>query len=340
MDFLSVRIAGRLPPFVCGWRLRRDILEPGEYAHNGFEWSNHRRHLVEFSRRYGLALTTDIVSFFASIDAGRVAELVERATRRSRAQRRLLAYLAQFERVTERSGLPQRSLASSLLANAFLAPLDELLQAMSQPVSRRRQPQTYSVVRWMDDIWLFGDDVGALRKSQVEIESVLWELGLAMNSAKTEVLEGDDLRGRARQREHSGVEAQLSNSAGEELSGLQELLDRILSAPEQVGRTTYRFVLARVEQWGLAEFARALIDIAHRAPHVADSLAHAFRRFGLWHEMAEWYLEYRDSHGSETSRAPTSAGCSPTSTRLQVTRSSPPSRTTASGVTYRGLQSP
>jgi Reverse transcriptase (RNA-dependent DNA polymerase) len=295
VDFLSVRLAGNLPSFVCGWRLRRDAPEPGVYAHNGFEWRNHRRHLVEFSRRYEKALTTDIVSYFASIDLSRLTDVVARATRSSRAQRRLLAYFDTFEQATDRKGLPQRSFASSLLANAYLAPLDDLLMARSQPVRRAHRPSTHSVARWMDDIWLFGEDEGALRKAQIEIEAVLLELGLVMNSAKTVILEGDDLQNRARQREHSGVEAQLKNSGGDELSALLELVGRILAAPEQVDRTTYRFVLARVEEFGLIDVARELAAVAHRAPHAADSLADAFRRLDLWRDMSDWYLEYRRS---------------------------------------------
>lgn len=298
VDFLSVRLAGRLPPFVCGWRLRRERPEPGQYARNSFEWSNHRHHLVEFSQRYGLALTTDIVSYFASIDSGRLREVVIRATRASRAQRRLLSYLDAFEHATDRPGLPQRSFASSLLANVFLAPLDDLLLARSQPVARARRPSTYSVVRWMDDIWLFGDDAGALRRSQTEIEAILWDLGLAMNSAKTAILEGDDLRKRARQREHSGVEAQLAVSGGNDVSGLAELVGRILEAPESTARTTYRFVLGRIEEHGLVSMARELTAIAHRAPHAADSLADAFRRLGIWRDLVGWYLEYRGSSWS------------------------------------------
>lgn len=295
VDFSSVRLAGDLHPFVCGWRLRRDIVAPGEYAHNSFEWTNHRRHLVEFSRRYQFALTTDIVSFFASISLDRVGELVARRTRESRAQRRLLNYLATFETATDRPGLPQRALASSLIANAFLSPLDDLLRARSQSVARRGRAETHSVVRWMDDIWLFGNDLGSLRRSQLEIESALWDLGLVLNSGKTEILEGEDLQARAREREHSAVDAQLTRSSGNDTSALGDLVEQILASPERVSRSTYRFVLGRVERWGMTQVLRSLATVAHQAPHAADSFSHAFRRLGLVNEVADWYLEYRDS---------------------------------------------
>lgn len=295
VDFLSVRLAGHLPDFVCGWRLRRDDPKPGVYSGNAFEWKNHREHLHEFAQRYEFALTTDVVSFFGSIDSDRLCEVVEGAARRSRARTRLLAYLKGFEAACDRRGIPQRSFASALLANAFLKPLDELLLARSSPVLRKRRRSTHSVVRWMDDIWLFGDDEGDLRLAQLELESAMRQLGLNMNTAKTTILSNGDLEDAARQRQHSGVEAQLTKTAGDETSELEELVAHLVGKPEGTSRSTYRFVMGQVEEFGLEEIARQVIPIAHRAPHAADSLADAFRRLGLWRELGDWYLWYRQS---------------------------------------------
>jgi hypothetical protein len=93
LDFISIAVAAGLPDFVCGWRLPRDDPVRGVYASNAFEWSNYRRHLLEFARRYEFALTTDVVSFFSTINLGQLAEQVQRTTRRSRARDRLNSYL-------------------------------------------------------------------------------------------------------------------------------------------------------------------------------------------------------------------------------------------------------
>ena len=108
------------------------------------------------------------------------------------------------------SGLPQRSWASSVLANMYLMALDEVLDAHAESVTLwPAEGERRSWVRWMDDIWLFGSDAGRLRQAQLQIESSLRSLQLHMNTGKTQLLEGDDVAVEALRVEHSAVDGAL-----------------------------------------------------------------------------------------------------------------------------------
>ena len=67
----------------------------------------------------------------------------------------------------------------------------------------------------MDDMWLFGRDPASMRKAQLELQHAARSLGLNINSAKTEVLEGDDVADCAMEIEHSAVDSALSAPSDE-----------------------------------------------------------------------------------------------------------------------------
>src|SRR5947208_1751365 len=79
--------------------------------------------------------------------------------------RRQGGMLTAWDRVAHRGGLPQRALSSAVLSNLYLMPLDDVLLQFA--IEDENGP---SVVRWVDDIWIFGSDVGSLRRAQVQIQ--------------------------------------------------------------------------------------------------------------------------------------------------------------------------
>jgi hypothetical protein len=145
--------------------------------------------------------------------------------------------------------------------------------------------------RWMDDLWLFGNDPGKLRRAQLDIESVLRELGLNLNSAKTDVLEGDRLVTEAQQMAHSAVDTALKEEPRDN-APLNDLIDSLITSPEHASRTLVRFVSTRMRDHQEFDRVHDLVEQAHRMPHAADHLARLFRHSGAWHDLDEWYEDY------------------------------------------------
>jgi hypothetical protein len=226
VDRVSVPAIGDLKPWVYGWRLGRKTPRPGEYSDNKDEneWYRSRLSLLAGVLRFGL--TTDIVSFFASIPIDRLCEsVVQRST--GAVTDRLVDMLQAWALVQGRSGLPQRSMASAALANMYLGPLDDLLEASATKSPFGKLP---TVTRWMDDIWVFGRNDGKLRRSQLEIESAMRELGLNMNTGKTHVLSGPALMEEARRVQHSAAETGLLQDPID-TQPLEELIEQSLPSP-------------------------------------------------------------------------------------------------------------
>jgi hypothetical protein len=192
-----------------------------------------------------------------------------------------------------RSGLPQRSLASCVLANFYLQPIDELLEQLApEPKRFRFWMNPGKSARWMDDVWLFGNDAGSLRKAQVELQKRMEELGLRMNTGKTDVIEGHDaLVQEVLRLEHSAVDDDL---AGERtFVPLNDLVDSLLSHPETASRTSVRFSTTRMRREHLYDRVDDFVTVAQRLPHASDGLARLFRDSGAWHDLGGWFVEYQ-----------------------------------------------
>jgi hypothetical protein len=114
-----------------------------------------------------------------------------------------------------------------------------------------------------------------------------------LNSAKTDVLEGDMLVTEAQQMEHSAVDAALK-AEPRDATPLGELVDMLLTSPEHASRTSVRFVSTRMRVYEEYDRVYELVEHAHRMPHAADHLARLFRHSGVWHDLVEWYEDYAD----------------------------------------------
>lgn len=314
VDAMSSKLIGGLRPTAFGWRLPRIDYSRGKYSDNGSEHQMFRSYLRMYAVDSRMAaLKTDIVSFFANVQLERLYERVSPSSGSAAATDRTFSMLQSWGAGPSRSGLPQRSHASAVLANAFLSPLDDALLNSPKPGIKRRARETGwsalqrmvsgsrsdAAARWMDDIWVFRRDTAKLRAIQKDIEALLRELGLDMNIAKTEVLEGAALWHEVAQVTHSAVEEALCNAPPEE-GPLDELIDRLVESPEEQSATAFRFALRRMRDFGLYSRVHDLRKIAHRAPHAADSLARLFRASGEYRDMYGWFTTYWRSSWSTT----------------------------------------
>lgn len=295
VDRLSVQLIGDMSPNAFGWRLPPTAPAPGKYSHNNNQWNGYRGHLSLLAGWHSVALRTDLASFFASIPVTGVQEAIQDRSGSSAVTKRLCDMVESFGAVPGRGGLPQRSTASAVLANMYLAPLDDVLlhHAAALMVMFRSKIRYHSFVRWMDDIWLFGADAAAARRAQMELQAAAQSLGLNLNSAKTDVFEGADVKTQALEIEHSAVDDAIED--GPDFQPLEELIDRLLEAPEKASRTSLKFATQRMRANDRDYRVSDLALAAKRMPHAADALARLFKHVFTHRSMQDWYLDYATS---------------------------------------------
>lgn len=292
VDRVSMDIIGGLDSWVYGWRLDEDGPQRAKYASNRVENERYRDHLKRLVDLYSCGLKTDIVSCFPSIAIERVAEEVFEAVGHSKISERLIDMLEAWNRIPDRSGLPQRSMASAVLANMYLSSVDDALRPYN---ATRGFAKSYipegKAVRWMDDIWLFGNDPGRLRKAQLDLQHAMRQVDLDMNLAKTDVYEGEDLEKQVQSLEHSMVDAALDEPVPN-LGPLDELIDELTAKPEHAARTSVRFATTRMRDRGLYQRLPDVVDKAERMPQASDHLARLFRDSEAWRDLKEWFVDY------------------------------------------------
>lgn len=290
VDRESARLIGELSPAAYGWRLKRGAPEDGTYEAQAEEWRLYRQNVEAVGREYPAALQTDIVSYFASIDIDEMTRRIRSTLGSTSVVDRLIEMIEFWAATPGRSGLAQRALPSSVLANMFLMPVDDVLNKLNK--SGPDGPPT--ALRWVDDIWVFGANDGSLRAAQVTLQRAVETLGLNLSVAKTGILEGEALTVAIRENEHSGVDAGINQDVPDFVP-LNELIDRILSDPEGASRTSIRFATTRMRASGALERTAELLDQAHRMPQAADHLARLGRDADIWLDRVEWFLWYAKS---------------------------------------------
>jgi hypothetical protein len=124
----------------------------------------------------GAALMTDVRECYASIGAPLVAQALASLGARGAELGPVLALLRRLEAHGVR-GLPIGPEASAVLANAVLLRID-----------RRLAEAGFAHVRWVDDLIVFADHVGAAGDALGIVRTTLSEMGLAPAEHKTRVV--------------------------------------------------------------------------------------------------------------------------------------------------------
>lgn len=299
VDRISKRVTDGLAPWVFGWRLTRRRTRPGAMARNDYEWDAQRAVLSRLVGKYQYGFKTDIVSCFASMPVSRVVEDIEHRMNGGAALvvGRLADMLTRWDAAPNRHGLPQRNVGSSLLANMYLMNMDTVVSDYNRGASKAKNPRRVLSTRWMDDLWVFGNEEGRLRRLQVDLQDVARNLGLELHAAKTGIYEGVELEEAALQSNHSAVEdSLLLHFAGKvSLEPLEALVDRLLETPETADRTSIHFACVRLRRHNVKAKAVDLLSHAERMPHVADHLSRLANDLGLWKSHMDWYPKYVNS---------------------------------------------
>ncbi|MGZ8179431.1 RNA-directed DNA polymerase [Williamsia sp. SKLECPSW1] len=299
VDRLSVDLIGNLHRSSYGWRMVPGSTVRGAYSHNDMQWKFYRDHLKSASTFFDVGLRTDLVSCFASIPLEPLRGAIDGRIPKGKIGDRLHHFIGQMYNTPSRSGLPQRSLASAVIANMYMSELDDIIDQFSFEVpgflvfpskNKSTAPLRRSWTRWMDDIWLFGHDPAQIRQAQMELQRAVSSLGMYMNSSKTDVLEGDVLSEVALQVEHSAVDSAIDEDGDH--GPLEVLIDRLLLDPSASSRTSLRFAVTRMRNTNSRYRIDDLLLSAHLMPHAADILAPLFASAYTISSLQDWFLDY------------------------------------------------
>lgn len=299
VDALGPSLIGDLLPDVYGWRLPPGRRIQGRYARQDYQWRDYRSKLSGMADLFEYGLKTDIGSFFASLDPEQVTSQISAVGADHRTVDRLTRMLLGWKIHNPRPGLPQRSTASAILANMMLRDADAVLRDVAAPVPIifNKPGKRYSFARWMDDMWLFGNDDGDLRSGQVDLQLALKPLGLVLNSAKTKLFQGAELVEATKKLQSSAIDDAL-NETPIDPTPLETLVDQVFDEREMVDRSTVRFISSRMRDHRVKYRVDDLLEVAVRLPHAADHLSRLFRQHVPSSKMQDWFLDYEASSWS------------------------------------------
>ncbi len=271
----ATKLQSNLPDWVFGWRVRNE-----EITTNRTEWPAYVDTLPREDAD-GFGLLIDLTSFFSSIDPVRLMSLVYRKLGKNASAQVIERIVTAHHLLATRSGLPQRSFASAILANIFLQPLDDALSS-----AQSNDQEITTVRRWMDDISAEGSE-GALFQLMLTIQDRARQVGLELNISKTHLDEvartTDSLRVEALREvsvELKRVRASAYTDVVETVPDLENLLrfeDEILSFPASAPRPTIKAVLHSLQKHEQYDRIQEWAASAKRMPQVADTLGRYFR---------------------------------------------------------------
>ncbi|WP_246140124.1 RNA-directed DNA polymerase [Protaetiibacter larvae] len=293
---IAPRLHNNLPDWVYGWRLR-----DGVFSASAAEWSLYQASQAPIATS-PFAAQTDITSFFATVD---VQLLIRSLTDSGIAGAPLGVIedvLNSHCRLSTRSGLTQRSIASSMLANIALRDIDDLLLAAID------EGRLTGARRWMDDISFEGSEA-ALYRTLVQLQEFGRQFGLEINTSKTKVTTGSESAA-ALQLEAQRLilvtrdEAAFSDDYPDafstviDASELEDAEDRLLAAPRDSSRTLAGLVLKSLRHFERFDRIDEWLGAARYLPHAADHLsrfisrAHYCARLPL--DPSSWFVREQE----------------------------------------------
>ncbi|MFA5787846.1 MAG: RNA-directed DNA polymerase [Actinomycetota bacterium] len=261
VETFAVATLGDLPDWVCGWRFTQSPQSPDDLADNNDEWKRYNTLLQTYEENGPrFVLKTDIANFFHHVPLSTLRDSLQIPS--PVVKKTLLKFLETWSPAGV--GLPQPMLASALLANAYLRPLDAVLSS-------------HEAVRWMDDVTVFclsrSEAVGAL----VRIQDVLRRLNLGINRAKTSLTPPHRI-------DFSPPGFRLTASAWDAVEDPTELSayppippwDEVIRSDE-VDRRVFGVYTRRLPHDPPDPFADQIVSSLDRLPHVADHASRYLR---------------------------------------------------------------
>jgi len=285
-DEVSIEAAGNLPSWVHGWRLTRASNKRGIYESNHTEWRNFSNRVSQSARSFKFTAHLDVQSFFSSVDTDQLLSVLARRYRKAPVLDRLDAYLNGWHDRPNGDGIPQRSFASSVLSHIVLRPVDSFIDRLCNG----GESGSFVASRWMDDIWLHSDSERELQKCLVEVEQILKQAGLGLNSEKSGVFPAAQIKKVIPG--HSYLDNSDDDDADDDAVSLDDLLSATEGAPFMIGREIRH--LLRHQKFGL--FNSIKPDQFTNIAHLGNPFSKAFRVSGDWTRFTDIYINFAQQH--------------------------------------------
>ena len=283
VDAESAQLTGGLASWTFGWRVPEGSKIPGKYAENNVQWTEYLEEVNWGADLSSSVLRTDVENFFSSINTD--AAIPSLFTDGAHAQY-LIRLVKAWNDQTGRSGLPQRCLASSVIANGFLSKVDDVVKTEWHP-DKGPSKGNVSATRWMDDFWIFSPTT--FGKSEIEgpVREAIEALGLVLNESKTEWLVGESL-------ELAVSEANFSYEVHtlESDSDPGPLIERAKSILEgsSLSRTQVRFLAKTAFHHDIHEILDLLVINIDKLSAGIDQVCRVFREAGRSSELEDWFV--------------------------------------------------
>ncbi|MEU6825104.1 RNA-directed DNA polymerase [Streptomyces atriruber] len=233
--------------------------------------------------------TLDVASFYEHVDVDILADDLGCLSRRADGSKNLNKFLVSFQRINHAWGLPQGSDASGILANLYLAPVDEYLFKSG-----------FKYLRYSDDVMIFHRDWTELRDILSEINRILRARRLSMSAQKTKILDPED----AFRRIHDVRKASLSAACDIGIPGtyldVRQYFDEIIKE-ESADTRSLRFVINRMGKLGDDYAVSWCLDHLPFIAHVAKEVFTYLRIFtSRVEEIQRKLVEFMRSGASES----------------------------------------
>ena len=164
--FLKPKARGRAH---FGYRFENGEPIPPTAAYQAFKTA-----IAEYRRQYAHFLSFDIAAYFNSIYHHDLSGWFIQLGVDTEDCRGFNQFLREINSGRSIDCLPQGLYPTKMVGNDFLRFVEE-----------HHQVQSAKVIRFMDDIYLFGDDINIIQKDFIFIQQLLGERGLSVNPKKT-----------------------------------------------------------------------------------------------------------------------------------------------------------
>ncbi|MFI2378987.1 reverse transcriptase domain-containing protein [Streptomyces sp. NPDC018964] len=188
-----------------------------------YSWKLMRRNALRTlkrNHRFHMA-TLDVSSFYEHIDVELLSEDLGIMVSNELAVSRVSVFLRKFQNINHAWGLPQGSDASGILANAYLASVDQFL-------SRNRIP----FFRYSDDISVFDESWNSLRDVLVDVNKIFRARKLSMAGHKTGIVDYDTAYDRLKNARESSIDHAVFVGDPEVVHEIRDYFDEICEEPE------------------------------------------------------------------------------------------------------------
>ncbi len=164
---------------IFGYRAIRGRTSTSPFGNPLDQWKAFRQYVRAAARsgKYHAVAKTDIASFFERIQHQRLEVHLRGLGVQPQVATEIRQLLTRL--MGDTMGLPQGSDPSSVLASAYLDPVDKYMLR-----------KNYAYFRYVDDIYVFGADKSQARIALRELEARLRELALQLQPGKTEIVVG------------------------------------------------------------------------------------------------------------------------------------------------------